>query len=260
MFTPMNQIRLTNVSIVRLRKGGIRFEIACYKNKVMEWRNRVETNIDNVLQIDNVFLNVSRGTVPNKEQLMKAFKTDDVKKIILEILEKGEFQVAERERQQHSENLSREVAQMVSDMCINPETNRPYPVTMIQKAMTSAKFTPKANAGGSASSSTNAVKQQALEAIRTLRTSGVLPISRAQMRVSVTMDSARDAKRLMEKIRPLFSSIESEDYSSDFQLTALIDPGAFGPLNDTLNQETRGQVQLKFLSLREVREGEERIQ
>jgi ribosome maturation protein SDO1 len=33
--------RLTNVSIVRLRKGGKRFEVACYKNKVMEWRSNV---------------------------------------------------------------------------------------------------------------------------------------------------------------------------------------------------------------------------
>lgn len=36
-----NLPRLTNVSIVRLRKGGKRFELACYKNKVMEWRNNV---------------------------------------------------------------------------------------------------------------------------------------------------------------------------------------------------------------------------
>jgi len=38
IFTPSNQIKLTNVSIVRLKKAGIRFEIACYKNKVVEWR------------------------------------------------------------------------------------------------------------------------------------------------------------------------------------------------------------------------------
>lgn len=35
---PANQIKLTNVSVVRLKKGGKRFEIACYKNKVREWR------------------------------------------------------------------------------------------------------------------------------------------------------------------------------------------------------------------------------
>lgn len=33
-FTPINQVRLTNVAYVRLNKGGKRFEIACYRNKV----------------------------------------------------------------------------------------------------------------------------------------------------------------------------------------------------------------------------------
>lgn len=39
IFTPTNQIRLTNVAVVRMKKGGKRFEIACYKNKVVSWRN-----------------------------------------------------------------------------------------------------------------------------------------------------------------------------------------------------------------------------
>ena len=39
--TPTNQIRLTNVAIVRMKKCGQRFEIACYKNKVVSWRNKV---------------------------------------------------------------------------------------------------------------------------------------------------------------------------------------------------------------------------
>lgn len=32
---------MTNVAIVRLKKKGIRFEVACYKNKVVNWRNGV---------------------------------------------------------------------------------------------------------------------------------------------------------------------------------------------------------------------------
>jgi ribosome maturation protein SDO1 len=39
--TPVNQKRLTNVAIVRLKRGGLRFEVACYKNKVVSWRNGV---------------------------------------------------------------------------------------------------------------------------------------------------------------------------------------------------------------------------
>jgi ribosome maturation protein SDO1 len=33
------QKRLTNIAVVRMKKHGKRFEIACYKNKVLNWRN-----------------------------------------------------------------------------------------------------------------------------------------------------------------------------------------------------------------------------
>jgi ribosome maturation protein SDO1 len=39
--TPVNQKRLTNIVIMRLKKGGIRFEIACYPNKVQEWQKKM---------------------------------------------------------------------------------------------------------------------------------------------------------------------------------------------------------------------------
>jgi len=57
---PVSQVRLTNVAVVRLKKGGQRFEVACYKNKVVNWRNGVETDLDEVLQSQVIFENVSR--------------------------------------------------------------------------------------------------------------------------------------------------------------------------------------------------------
>ena len=41
IFTPSNQMKLTNVAVVKMKRGGKRFEIACYKNKVMSWRTKV---------------------------------------------------------------------------------------------------------------------------------------------------------------------------------------------------------------------------
>jgi len=41
IFTPTNQKRLTNVAIVRIKKAGKRFEIACYPNKVSTWREKM---------------------------------------------------------------------------------------------------------------------------------------------------------------------------------------------------------------------------
>ena len=33
------QKRLTNIAVVRYKKKGKRFEVACYKNKIVNWRN-----------------------------------------------------------------------------------------------------------------------------------------------------------------------------------------------------------------------------
>ena len=93
--TPVNQIRLTNVAYVRLQKGGKRFEIACYRNKVLNWRNRIETDLDEVLQIDTVFTNVSKGMLASSKDLLEAFGTSDQKIVCSEILDKGELQVRE---------------------------------------------------------------------------------------------------------------------------------------------------------------------
>lgn len=64
---PVTQVRLTNVVVVRLKKNGKRFEIACYRNKVLSWRNGTEKDLDEVLQVENVFSNVSKGIVANKK-------------------------------------------------------------------------------------------------------------------------------------------------------------------------------------------------
>ncbi|KAJ2303965.1 hypothetical protein IWW55_002658, partial [Coemansia sp. RSA 2706] len=134
IFQPSNKIRLTNVSIVRLRKGGKRFEVACYKNKVTEWRTGVEKDIDEVLQIHQVYTNVSKGEVAKADVLQKCFKTDDADKVINEILMKGEQQVSDKERHHQLDNMFRDIATVVVEMCINPNTQQQYTVTMVEKA------------------------------------------------------------------------------------------------------------------------------
>jgi len=90
---------------VRIKKGKKRFEIACYKNKVLEYRSGIEKDLDNVLQIPSVFLNVSKGQIAPVEDLKKAWPDPDKKgkalpteEIVLEILKKGELQVGEKEQ------------------------------------------------------------------------------------------------------------------------------------------------------------------
>ena len=52
-----------------------------------------------------------------------------------QILSKGELQVSEKERSQQLEASFRDIATVVADKCVNPETKRPYPVGVIERAM-----------------------------------------------------------------------------------------------------------------------------
>lgn len=219
---PSNQIKLTNVSLVRLKKGKKRFEIACYKNKVLEWRSGIETNLDNVLQIPSVFLNVSKGQTAPSAELAKAFGKDaKVDDIILEILNKGEQQVGEKERAAQTERVHAEVLSIVASRLVDPRTKRVYTTGMIDKALDmlsaqahqqqqqhagaesksaagSGAGTPATGEAGEAKprpapkavwtgvTSTKSAKSQALDAMRALIAHQPIPVARARMRLRIT--------------------------------------------------------------------------
>ena len=134
---PVGQKILTNVAIVRIKKGGKRFELACYRNKLQDYRNKKENNLSNVLQIEKIFSNVTLGEEAKKNDLKKAFgnklSADD---IIIEILNKGEMQESDLERENKNENLKNDIASLISKMCENSQNGNLFPVTIILKAMT----------------------------------------------------------------------------------------------------------------------------
>jgi ribosome maturation protein SDO1 len=214
---PSNQIKLTNISLVRLKKGKKRFEIACYKNKVLEYRNGIEKDLDNVLQIPNVFLNVSKGQSAPASDLSKAFGPKaSVDDIILEILNKGELQVGEKERNAQLERVHNEVLSIVASKLVDPKTKRVYTTGMIEKALDmlssqgaqaqqgdksaagSGTGTPATGEDGESKAkkehihswtgvvATKSAKSQALEAMKALIAHQPIPVARARMRLRIT--------------------------------------------------------------------------
>ena len=91
---PMGQKLLTNVSVVKLKKGGTIFEIATYPNMVLSWRSGVIKDVSEVLQIERVYKDVEKGEFAKTKDLIKAFGTDDQEEIALEIMRKGELQLS----------------------------------------------------------------------------------------------------------------------------------------------------------------------
>ncbi|KAK4875114.1 hypothetical protein RN001_011536 [Aquatica leii] len=247
IFTPTNQIRLTNVAVVRLKKTGKRFEIACYRNKVVSWRNNVETDIDEVLQTHTIFNNVSKGQAAKKEDIIKAFGDKEDTEICREILSKGELQVSDKERQSQIDSQFKEVATEVSNRCVNPELNRPYPIAVIEKAMKNAHYSVKPH---------QSIKQQAMTVIKLLKES--IPIERAQMKMKISFlnKNIDKFKKELKKVSSVKIETETVDEES-VTLIFLIDPGHYKEVEEMAKKQSKGSSILEVISYKEVAVGNE---
>lgn len=227
---PIGQKRLTNIAVVRLKKCGTRFEIACYKNKVFDWRQGSESDLDEVLQTTQVFQSVSKGVMAKDDKLKKAFGTCDHETICKEILAKGEVQVSDKERALQLESRLRDVATLLVEKCVDIATKRPLPHALVERALKDPRTRFKPDPRKSA-------KQQFLDVVPRLVDSGVLAIERARMRVQLTLSfagtpesGACEALRedVHRHLRAHNSEIEREHTdAAAFTATVKLDPGAF---------------------------------
>ena len=242
---PNSQIRLTNVSLVRMKKGKKRFEIACYQNKVHDFRSGVEKNIDEVLQIPQIFLNVSKGQIASSEDLKASFNTTNIDEIILEILKKGEIQLSEKERAQQNEKLHKEILNIISAKCINPKSKKRYPPTMIDKALKELKFN-FVNA--------RSAKSKSLEAIKLLVEKQIIPIARAKLRVKVILNTETFNKVKSEFENEFISFLENSEIVDDnTQILFLLEPENYKPLGEKV-KSMKGKLELVDSAV--IQEGE----
>lgn len=220
--------------------------------------------MDEVLQIPNVFLSVSKGQSAPKEDLAKAFgpKTsqDD---IIMEILKKGEMQVGEKERHAQLEKIHNEVMTIVAGKLVDPKSKRIYTTGMIEKALDqlssqsgrqdeskgSETATPVNSEGQSAEAikgrptwtgviTNKSAKSQALEAMKALIAWQPIPVSRARMRLRISCPT-----NILKQ--PLKATAKKEDGIEDDaqneRIPGTIKDKLLGYIEQVENQDTTGQ-------------------
>eukprot|EP01125_Pyxidicula_operculata_P013357 TRINITY_DN4429_c0_g1_i1.p1 TRINITY_DN4429_c0_g1~~TRINITY_DN4429_c0_g1_i1.p1 ORF type:complete len:261 (+),score=68.24 TRINITY_DN4429_c0_g1_i1:27-785(+) len=231
---PKTQKRLTNIVVVKLKQGGKRFEIACYPNKIEEWRRGVETDIDEVLQRPVVFTNVSKGELAKAEDLKKAFNTTDQIKACKVLLEKGELQVSEKERKQELDQIFKDIATLVVEKCVNRETGQALTVGVVERAMKEIHVS--VNPAKSA-------KQQALQVIKLLEEKSNLPLERAKMKLQIILPEAK-YNAIAETLKPLLQQIDSQK-TNDGTVTidSLILPKDFRQI-DQVVKESEGKTEV----------------
>eukprot|EP00592_Proboscia_alata_P020161 CAMPEP_0194410530 /NCGR_PEP_ID=MMETSP0176-20130528/8597_1 /TAXON_ID=216777 /ORGANISM="Proboscia alata, Strain PI-D3" /LENGTH=469 /DNA_ID=CAMNT_0039211937 /DNA_START=189 /DNA_END=1598 /DNA_ORIENTATION=+ len=224
--TPVNQVRLTNVAVVRITRHGKRFEVACYRNKVVNYRQGIETDLSEVLQTERIFSNVGKGTMAKTSDLQTAFGTNDTEEICKRILEKGDLQVSDGERSVQQETTTREIATMIQAKCIDPRSRRPHTLPSIRDAMSQAGFVVHP-------SKSRTIKGQMLECVKAIQKQGCLPLERAKMKLCAYVEAGASERVGMELRRVgclELKELEGEgdgDAQTQTRIEFLMDPGLY---------------------------------
>ena len=131
--------------------------------------------------------------------------------IILEILNKGELQVGEKERQAQLDRIHHEVIDIVAGKLVDPRSKRVYTSGLIEKALDQLssqgghaatekgqRDTPTGSGAATPDPeakpkptwtgvvTTKSAKSQALDAMRALIAHQIIPVARARMRLRIT--------------------------------------------------------------------------
>lgn len=251
---PVGQKRLTNVAIVRLKHKGKRFEVAAYKNKVRDWRDGIEKDINEVLQIITVFTNVSKGDVASEQDLKKAFNTSKQEEVCRKILKSGDLQVSDRERELHMEGLFRDIVQIVVERCVHPQSGRQLTALTVESALRSIGFSTQPE---------QAAKKQALKAIESLCTEMPDTFTRAKMRLRITCP-----ERLREEVRRYLVKLASAQIEGEIPaaegdsitFTFLCDPSQYRQLDQLATVTHAGEgMTMQVITAAVISEGSDTL-
>ena len=220
----------------RITKSGEKFEILVKPEPALDYKMGKPTPISQMLVIDEIYADASKGTHASDEKLQKAFGTTDPLLVAEDIMKHGELQLTTEQRRQLVDDKRKQIVAFVSRNCIDPRTGTPHPPLRIEQAFNQIRlvvdpFKP--------------AEEQAKAVIEELRK--LIPIKIDKMKVVVKIFPEHAAKAY-GSIKG-FGTIAKEEWQKDGSLVALVEmpAGLYGSFIDRLGKLTQGTVQTKVL-------------
>jgi ribosome maturation protein SDO1 len=220
----------------RITKNGEKFEILVKPDPALSYKMGKAIPISQMLVIDEIYADASKGTHASDEKLQKAFGTTDPAAVAEDIMKHGELQLTTEQRRELVEEKRKQIIAFISRNCLDPRTGTPHPPLRIEQAFNQIRlvvdpFKP--------------AEEQAKGVIDELRT--LLPIKIDKMKVVVKVFPEHAAKAY-GSIKG-FGTISKEEWQADGSLVALVEmpAGLYSSFIDKLGKITQGTVQTKVL-------------
>ena len=107
---------------------------------IEKWKEgKKDEDWNNVLFVEEVFKNSTKGERPTKEELTETFGNIDLKAIFQQIALKGELQLNSNDRKEMTENKRKAIINNINKNFMDPQTKKPYSVVQIDNALNSIK-------------------------------------------------------------------------------------------------------------------------
>jgi ribosome maturation protein SDO1 len=229
-------VRLEDAVPARLKTHGTTFEVLVDPDGALALRRGDSVNVEDILAVEDVFENASRGDRSAEEDLIKAFETTDVATIAEKIIKKGEISLTAEQRKQIIENKRRQVIEIIARNAINPQTKTPHPPARIEQAMKEAKV------NIDPSKSADELVNMAMKAIRPL-----IPIRFEEVEVAVKIPADYAPKAYGEIAA--FGKVIREAWQNNGSWIGVvkIPAGMQTDFYSLVNHLTKGEAETKLL-------------
>ncbi len=223
-------------NLVRLKKGGNRYELVVDPNKAIEYREGKEVSLEDVLRSPNIFTDAHKGELAPLEDVKKDLGVESEEEAIEKILREGEIQLTEEYREKRKKQVYEQVVDIIHKNAIDARTKLPIPKERIKLAMEEAKARVDL---------WKDPKKQAEEIISKIKV--ILPIKLSIAKLQLVIP-AQYAGKLYGEIKRK-AEIKSENWNNDGSLTLIVEvPGGLkGEFIDEIEKLSHGGIEVKIL-------------
>ena len=217
---------------VRLVVEGEHFEILVNPDPALNFKLGKQIDPAQVIAVDQVFSDSSKGLRVATEKLRKHFSTDDPVKAAFEVLRRGELQLTQEQRRRLLDERKKSIVAMISKNYVDPKTSLPHPPLRIEQAMQEARI--------SIDPFRDAAEQTKL-VVDKIRS--IIPLKSERLKLLVKVSPQYSGQTI--GVLKNFGEILKEDWGADGTLSAIVEipAGSQAGLLDKLGSSTRGAAQ-----------------
>jgi ribosome maturation protein SDO1 len=229
-------VSLDKAVIARLKTAGENFEIFVDPDLAAKYKEGEQVDLKDLLAAETIFKDATAGEKASEHVMEKVLLTTDLKNVVDKILRKGELHLTTEQKRKKTEDIWKQIVNIIARNAMNPQTGSPHPPARIEKAMEEARVNVVI---------TKSAQEQVEGALKAIKP--IIPITFAKKDYAVRIP-AQYAGNVYGMMKG-YGDLKKEEWDKNGNLLMLIEipAGLQDEFYNKLNGLTHGEVQIKIM-------------